>query len=52
MLLIEVPAFRDFALLQNSSAEILRRIHFDALERLFFMLPPGLSGVQDLLKPR
>jgi hypothetical protein len=51
MLLIGVPAFRALALPSNSSVEFLCRIHFAALERLFFMLPFGPSGVQDLLKP-
>jgi hypothetical protein len=51
MLLIGVPAFPVLALLSNSSVEFLCRIHFDALKRLFFMLPSGLSGVQYLLKP-
>ncbi|WP_399880387.1 hypothetical protein ACGH7X_00950 [Streptomyces sp. BBFR51] len=51
MLLIGVPAFRALALLSTSSVEFFCRIHFDALKRLLFMLPSGLSGVQDLLKP-
>jgi hypothetical protein len=51
-LLIAVPALRAFALLPEFRCRIAVPIRLNARKRLYFMLSPEVSGVQDLLKPR